>query len=497
MASAMLLACMVASGCGSDGTDDNAPMPDDAQASAVKPDAAVEQAIEPGQRVPVPPSFDAFDDATVAHMKESINAVRTSPQRPEGWSRLGMVYHANQLLDLAQACYDQALRLRPNAARPMYYSAILSHERGDTPSAITIGKRVRAAAPTYVPAQCRLAEWHYEVGGFDEALVVYESVLARAPKFGEAVRGRARILIQRRAWDEVISSLVAYLETNDDDGYARNLLATAYRGRGDAGPDAEGMVGTVSATASPIHDPWLEEMMLERRGVRQDVKRADRMIEEGKLDEAFALFDQLYENAPDDTTVLAHMHRAYRNVGRTAEALPLIERAVSLRPTFHMLHIYHAGTLLELARAASPAERTELIERAIASAERACALRPTYAYAHVMLSDALFQAGRIDDAATAAYDGAKLERTAPALYRSAAIRLVEAKRWAEVIEMASELNRLEPDDPGTLYLLGGALANNGDSDAAMTVLRKAAGLAPDNEQIRNALTQLENAENNG
>jgi FkbM family methyltransferase len=69
-------------------------------------------------------------------------------------------------------------------------------------------------------------------------------------------------------------------------------------------------------------------------------------------------------------------------------------------------------------------------------------------------------------------------------------RLAAVGRWLDAEAVLREAQSQSPDDPSVLSNLGIVLANQGQRDAAMRVLLRAAEIAPDNQAVQKNLTRL-------
>jgi len=472
---AVLVACVFLAGCGGSTEDVDAPI------ETVANDV-----------VPVPESYGPFDEDSARHMQACAEAVRESPDDIDAWTRLGMVYQANDLDDLAVRCYDRVIGMSPDATRTRYYAAILEFDRGNRDRALDHLTRVRRLAPEYVSAHTRAGAWYLEAGIPSAARAAFDDAILRAPLEPAANRGLARIDIQARNWDDAIARLESYLESVPDDTAAQFLLAAAYRGAGRTDDAARIMPADAQQNVVDGHDAWASEVMLERRGFRPQLTRASQLTRLGDPEEAARILEALREQSPDEALVHINLHQAYRALGRTDEALECLRTALELRPYFHMVHLYFAGALLQkAAEIDDDAEARMLIERALDHANTTVQIRPTFAAGHRMRADALNLLDRPVESAQAQLRTAELERDDPVLYLAAGLRLIQTSQWDDAISALHRLDELEPDNPRTLYLLGSALINRGDVEDGRGVLERALSLAPGEERIIAVLKQLD------
>jgi tetratricopeptide (TPR) repeat protein len=183
--------------------------------------------------------------------------------------------------------------------------------------------------------------------------------------------GLARVFLVRGENQEAIDTLERLLENHPGDRYALQLLGTAYRrlGRED---DARFALAVGAGAQQRIHDPWLDDVALARRGFAARLKQATGYAMAGRFSDAIPLLEQLRSERPDDIALATHLGGIYGAAGRPAEAIALLDAVLARDRDNFDAHVNLATTYVS-ARA---------LDRASIHADRAVALRPGSAKAH-------------------------------------------------------------------------------------------------------------------
>lgn len=183
---------------------------------------------------------------------------------------------------------------------------------------------------------------------------------------------------------------------------------------------------------------------------------------------------------------LAHhqLGRLLLFLGRSAEALPALERAASARPEAF-------DARLDLARAL---DRSGATERAVAAYREVVEMAPGSPHARWGLGQALARLGERDAAAEqlAVYRElyqADQERTREEFVAEARLararELFEERRLEEAERIVTDL----PETAETLEALARIHATGGNFDGAVEALEKAVARAPDREDLRRLLAE--------
>lgn len=414
---------------------------------------------------PLPDDLDRFAPETVEQFRAAVAAVDASPRNPDRWRKLGMTYQANFEYQHAATAYAEAVSIDASDARAWYYLAVALNELGELEEALAAIDHASSLAPDFAPAEWRRALWHLGDGAFDQAMAAVERSLERAPDDATARTIRARIVLQSGRAEEAAELLEQLLEDRPQDPFLHFLLGTAYRQMGRL-DDASAELERGDGKEPTWPDPWLAGMSSRRQGFFAKYDEARKMIDAGRPGPAVAALEKLRESHADEMMILIDLARCYRMLGDLDAAASTLDQAFDLDPEDARVAIQQAGVECDLAQAAPPERRGELLARALASANRACELNPDLALAETLRADILLLMGRIDDAIAGHQRAIALNPgNATAAFRLGA-SLYTAERWDEAIEQLERAARLDPNRAEVVLLLAVAQLRTGDVDAA-------------------------------
>ncbi len=196
----------------------------------------------------------------------------------------------------------------------------------------------------------------------------------------------------------------------------------------------------------------------------------------GRLGEAQDLYGRILDVDPDHPDALHFLGVLAGQIGQGEVGLPLIARAIALRPDAADIHSNRASVLRGLERHGEAAE----------SYRRTLALRPDFAEAWTDFATVLRSLGD-GDGAIATLERAN--RTAPdlAMARDRLVLLlhergrllIESGRGLVALPFLSRAFELSPQDADLAFLLGNALYAAGLREDSLSAYRHAVALVPD------------------
>lgn len=187
----------------------------------------------------------------------------------------------------------------------------------------------------------------------------------------------------------------------------------------------------------------------------------------GRAAEALVAYKKLIVLNPDD-------HIPYNNAASSIliinkfpkEAIPLLEKAIALRPDYPLAH-YNLGLALM---------HTAEFIRALPCFQQAIALQPNYWQAYVDLGKVCFEMGRLEDAYNACQQALALNPNNASVHitLSRVHEMVKGKHMDRVASLKKAL-ALEPDHKEAAYLLGVALEQGADFSGALEQFKAVGG----------------------
>ena len=227
--------------------------------------------------------------------------------------------------------------------------------------------------------------------------------------------------------------------------------------------------------------------------------------------EAEALYRQVLSRQPDHADAHQMLGVLANQIGRSDEALRLLQRAIELNPKVPSYHNNLGLTLVSSGRARDavavftralqlqpnfPEAQNNLgtalracgqIKDAIAAYRKAIELRPAYPEALNNLAGAVRADGRLDEAIAIYRQAIALRPTYAEAYDNMGHALRTNKQLDEAVAAYRQVLALRPDSAGTLSTLGDTLKDVGLLDEALQCYRKSLSIKPDSRTNENLL----------
>jgi tetratricopeptide (TPR) repeat protein len=450
-----------------------------------------------GRDAPSPPVIDDLrahdiDAATIQRIEAAVEAVEAAPDAWMGWLDLGMQYHANEMLTQAIPCYEQAGVLAPDEARPYYYLAQSLATSGELAGGVANMRRAAALAEEFAPAHWRLGLLLLESDDASAAVPEFERAIELDPSDRVGWVGLARVALQAGRPEQALEALErAAALPGHNDGYVQRLLGTTYARLGRTA-EAERALARGGTWSPYWPDPWMTAVEDLRASVGYRNLVGQQMISAGRAEEGVSVLEALRRDYPDEvsTLTLLNLGVGYRMLERYDEAIETFETVLETLPRNVHTHENLARVQLRKARTADPVTASRLRRSAQEHVNRALELAPRSALAHGLNGGLLAADQRYADAAREYRLAFDYEPRQPTWAVTAARMYWRLEDWQAVVELLEQVRRLTPDNAEVWYKLGVARMRMGHLEAADEALQRAAGLAPDDQAVRQALAEL-------
>ncbi len=388
------------------------------------------------RRLPPVPDLSTAPAMLVQRIN-SADEQATSRRDPlAGLIELSRLYHANGFLDAAMTTYTALAELQPTVARWPHRHATILAGYGRADEALALWTRTQELAPDYLPARLRHADLLLKANQPAAAEAAYDAVLKIDANNAYALLGLARLDFEAERWNEARRRLEKVVgQTNYTLGY--DLIVTLYErlGLADRAAAIRGQARASGAYRDP-EDPWQDEIL------------------------------------PDsyDPFMLALEAGTKARRGKPAEAIHLLEQAITVAPTDLSAHFQLANLYRE--------QRN--LEQAFVYYRRCTELDPEFADGWAQLSDLYAKTAKPSEAARVLTAGLKACPDSPGLH------LMNARRQRAVGEHGPALTSyrksisLRPNEPDAHLELGFALIDFGRRELGMQSIRDALANDPAN-----------------
>ena len=402
------------------------------------------------------PREEAVRSTELALRNETIAAVKALteayPSNVFVLGLMGTVY--NQFGNTAEAerYWSRCLELDPAQIGAYDVLSVAYLRKEEFEKVVELSRRTAAAAPGAPVVNRRLAEALLELGELDDALAAIEKENAISPNNNEVLVILGRIQLQRRAYAEAVTAYERALELRPGDDRCYFGLATAYArlGQRDKAKEFNNKFASVRAVE--------DEQSANRRRATDVIAPAGPILAEALVD-------------------VGKTYQQYREIEK-AEASWL--RAAEVDPVNEASRRHLAGLYRSAKRHQKAAEMCAELTR----------LAPENAAYHHMSGLVFADLGQFDAAEQSLRRTVELAPQRPEGYATLARLLMSVQgRNPEARTLAQRAVELAPTAPN-YALLSEACARDQDLQAALAAIKRAAELAPDNAQIRQAYDNL-------
>ncbi|WP_404197209.1 tetratricopeptide repeat protein [Streptomyces tauricus] len=306
-------------------------------------------------------------------------AVALAPADAEPLTGRAVCRHALGRYDEALADFDRALGIEPDNAWALVRRARLRRTRGEPDEEFADFDRAVRAAPDAAWVASERGDAYRLAGRPEEAVAELTRALALRPDYASALASRGAALSELGRYEESLADFGRSVELRPDYAWALVMSARVKDTLGDR-PAMFAYLERAVDTAPDID--WISyELATEYR-------------EEGRYEEAVAVFRRLLDGSPDDETAqacLAGLGGIHLLRRQYEDALHDLSRAVTLGPDDSEAYALRARVCVATGRT----------ERALADLDRCAALAPASqaAWARRAAIELLTQCDRWDEAA--------------------------------------------------------------------------------------------------
>lgn len=269
-----------------------------------------------------------------------------------------VLLHRNGQLALAQALYEDILRVQPRHFDALHLLGVVAAAMGDPRKAVVLIEQAIRIAPASAVAYNNRGVALEELGEWDAALLSYGRACELQSDYADPWYNRGNCLRRGRRWEEALASYdqAIALNANYADAYCNRGITLAEMNQ----PEAALASYDRALTILPGH-------------VEAHYNRGNLLCRLRQWEQAVASYDAAIAFAHEHADARANRAFALVELDRVEEALESCDRALASSPSCIEAHCNRAGALLLLGR----------FDEALESYGKAIAIQPDHASAHV------------------------------------------------------------------------------------------------------------------
>ena len=328
---------------------------------------------------------------------ESMAEARDVPEEKlsQAYGEMGKLYHVQDFLGAALACYLNAQLLAPGDFRWSYYLGPIYKNKGEIEKSIASYERALQIQPRNVPAILGVAGGHLSLNRYALAQPLFEQALAVDESCAPALVGMGKIASSKGNTREAIQYFEGALALQPNANSIHYLLAMSYRKQGDLGK-AQAHFQRVAMLerlrrGHPMPgypDPLLKELDELMTGWRRLWVRGMRAFGKGRFAEAAKEYRGSVALDPKNPIPRTDLGSSLARLGDLQGAAQQYAEALRISPGNPMLHYYLGTTLMGLHSDEDAAEHYQAAIR----------LNPGFKEAHFQLANLLMRLRRYEKA---------------------------------------------------------------------------------------------------
>lgn len=441
------------------------------------------------------------------HAEKALqNAVELSggADKAKALYNLGLTYRnlgANKF-HLAKKSFTQAIRIKPDYIEARFALASLEEQTADgMQRALEEYNKVLSLLPNFPPAYFRIASLHYNAGNITTALEFYQKALQYNPDYAKARYNLGLLYMDQRQWENAKASFFAVLalQPNNELAYFQlgriaheeKHLSLALEHYQKALEQRDGKYPKVLLNIGLVYNQlenYNKAVEYYTRAINLDPKYHQAWYNLGmvlnrqnlpaKAEQALLTAIQHY---PNYEQAWFNLGVIYAKENRDKESINAYLKALEIEPNYIKAKLNLA---VRYANANDYAKAIELYEQVIKQDD-------SYASAWTNLGIAHYKTGRYDLAETELVKALELEPANVNSLRSLARVYFQRNDQEKGISLLQSAVDNQQDDAGLRLELGLAYLQTRNKPAARKELEKASRLAPNDKDIKDALSKLE------
>lgn len=383
------------------------------------------------------------------------------PERIDSLAMLSRVYHANGYLNHAWQTYRILIEIDDKNPKWPHNLATIVSGYGQLSDSLALYRKAIDLDPNYTPSGIHLGDALLKLNRYDEAKVVFQSIIDNEPSNPYALFGQARIALAQDETSRAKRLLESARHFNNRIG--GDLLADIYERLGETSKARALLHEVTWSSHVNIPDPWIDDIVSDCYDSFEVAMAAGKAGRAGNTAKAIQLLNKSVSLDPLDHNAHNHLAKLYLMQGNLNQARKSYVNCTKILPTFDEAW---AGLISIELKSGNHVRASELIDQAIISC-------PNSPEINNYKGDALMAENRPEEAipffkTTIRY--LPQDATGYTYLASAYIKIGQSEKAVEQIRKAL---KAEPSNPLALKLIIIYYIQTGNQTQAENYLRKA------------------------
>ncbi|MGK7919195.1 MAG: tetratricopeptide repeat protein [Trichodesmium sp.] len=417
-------------------------------------------------------------------------AIAIKPDFAGAYRNLAKIYtQLNQSTEAAEYLY-QALRLEPGkaTAEEFLFTGNTLTENGQVEQAIACYQEAIKLKPQLVEASYKLGEILIQEGQSTEAVACYQRVISANPNNLEVYQKLGDTLLNQGQLELALQNYQKAQQIQPNNIEFQQKIGEIYYRYGEAFQE-QGKVEEALKAYSQATENYPEF----------DIpygKLGEIFSQQEKWEEAAKVYQKASQIKSDNSWYHNSLGEAFQKLEKWEEAVTAYRQAIELNPDFSWSHNNLADCLLKL----------EKWEEAIEPYRRAIELNPDFTWSYINLGNTLWEAGNWQEAIEPYSRAIELKADLPeayqklgdALKKRAQLDLEESIKWyKKAIENNPDNEQLyhkalevKPEDHKLYLQLGNTLVKKGKTHGAIAFYQLGLQINPEDAEIKEQLEKI-------
>lgn len=282
------------------------------------------------------------------------------PERIDSLAMLSRVYHANGYLNHAWQTYRILIEIDEENPKWPHNLATIVSGFGQLSDALALYRKAIELDREYIPSRIHLGDTYLKLNRYDEAKVIYQSILDNESANPYALFGQARVSLAQN--DTIRAKRLLESARHSNNRIGGDLLADIYERLGETSKARALLHEVTWSSHVDISDPWVDDIVSDCYDSFEVAMAAGKAGRAGDTARAIQLMNKALALDPLDHYAHDHLAKLYLIQGNLNQAKKSYANCTKILPTYDQ---GWAGLISIEIKAGDHVKASEIIEQAL------------------------------------------------------------------------------------------------------------------------------------